>query len=241
MKIISSLFQINKKVVLKLAVSLIRTIVLYVIIVFALKLMGKRQISDLQTSELVITILISNIAAIPMQNTEQPLLTGVVPIGVLICCEILVSFLMLKSYKMRELICGKPVVVIDEGKIQQSALEYLRLSVEDLFEQLRQLDIFTLEDVWVAIMETNGQLSVLKRSEKQPPDAGTLGIQVPKASVDTVVVSDGNICDFSLKVCGLDRKWVEETAGSQGIDIKDIFIMTANKTKKYNIIKKEAA
>lgn len=241
MKIISSLFQINKKVVLKLAVSLIRTIVLYVIIVFALKLMGKRQISDLQTSELVITILISNIAAIPMQNTEQPLLTGVVPIGVLICCEILVSFLMLKSYKMRELICGKPVVVIDEGKIQQSALEYLRLSVEDLFEQLRQLDIFTLEDVWVAIMETNGQLSVLKRSEKQPPDAGTLGIQVPKASVDTVVVSDGNICDFSLKVCGLDRKWVEEIAGSQGVDIKDIFIMTANKTKKYNIIKKEGA
>ena len=106
MKIISSLYQINKKVVLILGVSLIRTIVLYVIIVFALKLMGKRQISDLQTSELVITILISNIAAIPMQNTEQPLLTGVVPIGVLICCEILVSFLMLKSYKMPELISG---------------------------------------------------------------------------------------------------------------------------------------
>lgn len=224
-----------------MAVSLIRTIVLYIIIIFAIKLMGKRQISDLQTSELVITILISNIAAIPMQNTEQPLLTGVVPIGILVCCEILVSFLMLKNSKIREIICGRPVVIIDEGKIRQDALRYLRLSNEDLFEQLRQLDVFSLNDVWFAIMETNGKMSVLKKSGKQPPDASVLGVEVPKATIDTVVISDGNICDFSLSVCGLDRKWLEGVLDGQNIDAKDVFIMTANKTKQFNIIRKENA
>ncbi len=222
-----------------MAVSLIRTIILYVIIVLAIKLMGKRQISDLQTSELVITILISNIAAIPMQNTEQPLLTGIVPIGILICCEIFVSYMMLKNTRLRQFICGKPVVVIDEGKVQQDSLKYLRLSVEDLMEQLRQMDVFSIEDVWFAIMETNGQMSVLKKSEKQPPDSSTLGITVPKAIIDTVVVSDGNICDFSLSICGLSREWLKSVIDNQNIDIKDIFLMTANKSKKFNIIKKE--
>ncbi len=222
-----------------MAVSLIRTIILYVIVIFAIKLMGKRQISDLQTSELVITILISNIAAIPMQNTEQPLLTGVVPIGVLICSEILVSFLMLKSTRVRQLVCGKPVVVINEGKLDQEALKFLRLSTEDLFGQLRQLDVFSLDDVWFAIMETNGQMSVLKKSEKQPPDAGTLGITVPKAKVDTVVVSDGHICDFSLSVCGLSREWLMGVIESQNMNVNNIFLMTANKSKEFNIIKKE--
>ncbi len=222
-----------------MAVSLIRTLILYVIIIFAIKLMGKRQISDLQTSELVITILISNIAAIPMQNTEQPLLTGIIPIGVLVCCEMLVSIFMLKNTRFRQLICGKPIVIINEGKIQQNALKYLRLSIEDLFEQLRQLDVFSLEDVWFAIMETNGQMSVLKKSEKQPPDASTLGVIVPKATVDTVVVCDGNICDFSLSICGLNRQWLYKVINGENVKLKDIFIMTANKTKKFNIIKKE--
>lgn len=222
-----------------MAVSLIRTIILYIIIIFAIKLMGKRQISDLQTSELVITILISNIAAIPMQNTEQPLLTGVIPIGILVCCEVLVSFLMLKNTKIRQLICGKPIVVISDGKIQQDALKYLRLSTEDLVEQLRQLDVFSLDDVCFAIMETNGQMSVLKKSEKQPPNCSVLGITVPKAELNTVVISDGNICDSSLSICGLNRDWLMDVISAQNVNIKDIFIMTANKSKQFNIIKKE--
>lgn len=222
-----------------MAVSLIRTIILYILVVFAIKLMGKRQISDLQTSELVITILISNIAAIPMQNTQQPLLTGVVPIGILVCCEIFVSYLMLKNTKIRQLICGKPVIIINDGKIQQDSLKYLRLSVEDLFEQLRQLDVFALEDVSFAIMETNGQMSVLKKSEKQPPDSATLGIPVPKSSIEAVIISDGNICDFSLSLCNLSRDWLKNTLQEKNINIQDIFIMTANKSKKFNIIKKE--
>lgn len=222
-----------------MAVALIRTIVLYAFIIFAIKMMGKRQISDLQTSELVITILISNIAAIPMQNTAQPLLTGIIPILVLICCEILASFLMLKNLKIRQLICGKPIIVINEGKIDQKAMEYLRLSTEDLSEQLRQLDVFSLDDVWFAIMETNGQMSVMKKSEKQPPDAMTLKLKVPEGELETVVVSDGIISESSLQRCNLSKEWLSEIFEKEKVKLEEIFIMTAKKSKQYKIIKKE--
>ena len=222
-----------------MAVALIRTIVLYAFIIFAIKMMGKRQISDLQTSELVITILISNIAAIPMQNTAQPLLTGIIPILVLICCEILASFLMLKNLKIRQLICGKPIIVINEGKIDQKAMEYLRLSTEDLSEQLRQLDVFSLDDVWFAIMETNGQMSVMKKSEKQPPDAMALKLKVPDGELETVVVSDGIISESSLQRCDLSKDWLGEIFEKEKVKLEDIFIMTAKKSKQYKIIKKE--
>ncbi|MGN1043930.1 MAG: DUF421 domain-containing protein [Acutalibacteraceae bacterium] len=222
-----------------MAVALIRTVVLYAFIIFAIKMMGKRQISDLQTSELVITILISNIAAIPMQNTAQPLLTGIIPILVLICCEILASFLMLKNLKIRQLICGKPIIVINEGKIDQKAMEYLRLSTEDLSEQLRQLDVFSLDDVWFAIMETNGQMSVMKKSEKQPPDASSLKLKVPEGELETVVVSDGIISESSLKRCNLSKEWLSETLKKEKIQLENIFIMTAKKSKQYKITEKE--
>ncbi len=222
-----------------MAVALIRTVILYIIIIFSIKMMGKRQISDLQTSELVITILISNIAARPMEETAQPLLSSLVPIAVLICCEIFVSIIMLKNSKIRQAVCGKPVVVINEGKVQQDALKLLRISTEDLFEQLRQMEVFCLEDVWFAIMETSGKMSVLKKTEKEPPDAATLGIAVPQGKVDAVVVSDGNISNFSLSFCGLSEEWLEGILQGQKVKLKDVFIMTANKSKEFNIIKKE--
>lgn len=222
-----------------MAISLIRTILLYILIIFALKVMGKRQISDLQTSELVVTLLISNIAAIPMQNTGQPLVSGVVPIVVLIFLEVAISMFMLKSSKFRKLICGSPVVIINNGKIQQRELKALRMTIDDLLEELRQLDIFAIEDVQFAVVETNGKVSVLKKSDKEPPDASTLGVVTPESGVEMVVVSDGEISDFALSVCDLSREWVEKIVKSQNIKLSEIFIMTADKDKKYNIIRKE--
>ena len=220
-------------------ISLIRTILLYVVIILAIKIMGKRQISDLQTSELVVTLMVSNIATIPMQNTAQPLLSGVIPILVLICCEVLVSIFMLKNSKFRKMICGKPVVIVDNGEIQQEELKNLRLSVEDLCQQLRQVDVFSIEDVAFAIIETNGKLSVLKKSEKQPPDASALKVTVPEAVIDTVVISDGEVSDFSLSLCGLTKGWVMDILKKKKLNVADVFIMTANKNKEYNIIEKE--
>ena len=222
-----------------MAVSLIRTILLYVLIIFAIKAMEKRQISELQTSELVITLLVSNIAAIPMQNPGQPLASGVIPIIILITFEIIISILMLKSSKFRKLICGSPVIVIENGKIQQNALKMLRMSIEDLFEELRQLDVFSIDDVSYAIVETNGKLSVLKKPDKEPPTASDLNVQPNFDGIEAVVISDGEISDFSLNLCGLSREWVEKIINDQNISLSDIFIMTANKNRKYTIIKKE--
>ena len=222
-----------------LAVSLIRTILLYMLIIFSLKIMGKRQISELQTSELVVTLLVSNIATIPMQNPGQPLISGAIPIIALVIFEVVVSVIMLKNSKFRKFLCGSPIVVIDDGKIMQNELKTLRMTVEDLSEELRQLDVFSLEYVSYAIVETNGKLSVLKKPDKQPPDASSLGIEVPDEGIDAVVVSDGEISDFSLSLCGLSKEWIEEVVQNENIKISDIFIMTANKNKDYNIIEKE--
>lgn len=222
-----------------MAITLIRTIILYSFIIFGIKMMGKRQISDLQTSELVITIMISNIAAFPMENASQPLLSSLIPIAVLVCCEILLSCLMLKSPKVRNLICGKPMVIINDGKVKQDALKYLRMSTEDLFGQLRQAQVFSLNDVWFAVIETNGKMSVLKKSGQQPPSASNLGLKLPEPLFDAVIISDGKISEHSLKLCGLNEKWLTETLKQKNIKQDDVFIMTANKNKEFNIIKKE--
>ena len=220
-------------------VSLIRTLLLYAVIISAIRLMGKRQISDLQTSELVVTFLISNIASIPMQNSSIPLFTGLIPIIILIVCEIVLSNIMLKSCKFRKFICGSPVVIINHGKIDQKAMKELRMTTEDLFEQLRQLDAFRLEDIDFAIIETNGQLSILKKPSKQQVDANMLGLSPPPQELETVVISDGEIAESSLSLCNLSKKWLKDVLDRKHLTLKDIFIMTADSNKNYNIIKKE--
>ena len=212
---------------------------MYIVVVCAIKFMGKRQIGELETSELVITFMISDIASIPMQNSEQPILSGLIPIGVLTCLEIFISWLMMKSPKFRQLTCGKCVIVIDNGKINQKELCRLRMSTYDLCEQLRQMNVFSINDVAYAIMETNGKLSVLKKSEKQPPDAQTLNVEVQKANLDLTIVSNGKINNYSLSLCKLDYKWLKKILQENNTKLDEIFLMTANFNKQFNIIKKE--
>lgn len=220
-------------------ISVIRTILLYIVIILAIRIMGKRQIGELQTSELVVTLLISDIAAIPMQNTEQSLLSGIVPILILIVCEIIISFLMLKRAGFRRIICGKPIVIISDGKINQSEMHRLRMSTEDLSEELRQQGIFNIEDVGFAIVETNGKLSVLKKPEKDIPTAEELGIKTNDKGLEVVVISDGEISKYSLKICGLSRDWLFDTLKKENTELNDVFLMIANGQGEYKIIEKE--
>lgn len=222
-----------------MAVALVRTLILYIIIILCIKIMGKRQISDFQTSELVVTFLISDIASIPMQNTDQPLFSGLIPIITLMCCEVFISYGMMKSPRLKKFICGNSVILIDNGKLDQKKLKNLRMTVDDLFEQLHGMNIFSLQDVAFAIVETNGKLSVLKKTAQQPPSASTLGIEVPNDTLETVIVNDGKISNFSLSLCGLNKEWLNGVLQGKGIKIEDIFIMTANKNKDFNIIKRE--
>ncbi len=146
---------------------LLRTILVYAFIILAVRLMGKRQISDMQASELVVTLVISDIIAIPMQGVEQPLLSGFLPIMVLVSLEIIVSIIMLKSPKFRNIICGNPVIVIKDGKILENQIKRLRISYEDLYSIMRQQDVFDVNEIKYGIIETNGSLSILKNEEEK--------------------------------------------------------------------------
>ncbi len=220
-------------------ISVIRTVLLYIVIILAIRIMGKRQIGELQTSELVVTLLISDIASIPMQDTEQSLLSGIVPILILIACEIVISILMMKRAGFRRLICGKPVIIISDGKIDQKAMHKLRMSTEDLSEELRQQGVFNIEDVSFAIVETNGKLSVMKKPEKDTPTAEELGVKTENNGIEAVVISDGEISKYSLDACHLDRKWVFRQLKKENVDIKDVFLMIANRNGEYKIIEKD--
>lgn len=212
---------------------------MYVFVIFAIRIMGKRQISDMQPSELVATLIISNIASLPMQNTSQPFFSGVIPVAVLVTLEIITSALMLKSSKFRRLVCGNPIVVISDGKILQKQMRRLRLSNEDLFTQLRQQDVFNIEDIQYCIVETNGSISVLKKPEKRQPSAENLNIEIQDKKIQAVVINDGEILDNSLDLCQKDENYIYKILKKEKKKVSDIFIMTLDGIGNYNIILKD--
>lgn len=225
--------------VIFMIISIIRTVILYAFVVFSVRIMGKRQISDMQPSELVITLIISEIAAIPMQNTSQPLISGVIPVLVLVALEIIASVIMMKSGKFRKLVCGSPIVVIRDGEILQNEMRRLRLTTEDLCVQLRQQNIFSIEDVQYCIVETNGKVSVLEKPQSRQPSAKDFGIEISDNKIETVVVSDGQILDNSLKLCRKSKNDVIEILKKENTKLSDVFIMTLDALGKYNIVWKE--
>ena len=220
-------------------ISLVRTVVMYVAILISVRLMGKRQISQLQTSELVVTLLISELAVMPIQQHDDPLWNGIIPMVVLVACEIVVSLLMLKCGKFRQAVCGNPMIVIQNGRVLQDQMRRLRMSTEDLFEELRQAGAFALEEVAYAIVETNGELSVLKKSAADSLTPKQAGVNVPEEALEVVVISDGRISQHSLKLCGKDPHWLREQLKCQGTELSEVFIMTARTDGKQLIIKKQ--
>ena len=217
----------------------VRTVLMYGAILAAVRVMGKRQISQLQTSELVVTLLISELAMLPIQEGNLPLWTGVLPMAVLVLCELLVSFGMLKSSRFRKLVCGSPTVVIQRGEILQNEMRRLRITTEDLMEQLRQNGVFYLEDVAWAIIETNGMMNVIRRPEEDPVTPRQLQPKPEPPVLETSVISDGEVSLHSLKLVGKDRDWLDRRLKEQGVAVKDIFLMTARSDGKWRIIKKQ--
>ncbi len=220
-------------------IAVIRTVILYVFVILAIRLMGKRQISDMQPSELVVTMMISDIASLPMQNTSQPLLSGVVPVLVLVSLELTVSAVMLKSRLFRKLISGSPVVVIEDGRLLQRQLKRLRLTTDELCAQLRQQNVFSLQDVQYCIVETNGVLSVLEKPSKRVPNAEESGIVIPDNKMEAVVVSDGAWVESSLRLCGSTKQEINNILQKKQIELNEIFLMTMDGNGVCQIIRRE--
>ncbi|MGI5893263.1 MAG: DUF421 domain-containing protein [Candidatus Merdivicinus sp.] len=218
---------------------LIRSVLLYLLIIFCLRLMGKRQLGELQPSELVITILISNIASLPIEDNSIPMAMGVVPIIVLAAFELITSTISLRSKRFRTLVSGRPMIIIRDGKIDQQAMRQLRFSIDDLMESLRGKSIFDPKDVQFAIVETTGQVSVYPKFAAQSATAGMLKLKGNDANPPTIVISDGQILSSALEACGLNEQWIFSVLRGQALNPTDVFLMTADSSRQYTIVPKE--
>lgn len=221
-------------------VTLIRTVILFVSIMLAVRVMGRRTIGEMQAGELVTTLLISDLAAVPMQEIGIPLLSGIVPIFTLVIIEISMSCLMLRFMPLSRLINGRPKVVVSGGVPDRAALRQLRMTNEDLFEALRKEGVFDISTVRFAIVETDGQLSVLLRSADSPASAKDAGLSVPPEQVRTLVISDGSVCSQALSLIGWDEARLNELLRQRGEQARDIYMMTACADGDANIIRKDA-
>lgn len=221
-----------------MAVVLIRACILYIIITFSLRLMGKRQIGELQPSELVVTILISNIAAIPVEDSSIPMLLGIVPIFTLVSLDVIVSAIMLKSEKVRKLIIGSPRVIISEGVILQKEMKRLRYSVDDLLEAMREQKIFDISEVYYAIVETNGKINFLQKNDFQSATKDDVGKAGATDNPPMIIIRDGVRDDEQLQNLGLGRGWLNSKLRENNTTERGVFLMTADKNGQSTIIKR---
>lgn len=220
-------------------VILIRMVVLYITAIASVRIMGKRQIGELQPTELVITLLISEIIAIPIQDTNIPLLNTLIAIFLLVGFEILTSIFNMKSVKFRTLIQGHPLIVINDGVINQDLIKQLRFTVDDLLEALRQKDVFDISQVQYAIVETNGQMSVLLKPEYEPVVREDLKIKPQDTKLQCLVVADGEMVSQDFHICHTNKDKLSKIIKKEKIKLDDILLMTIDKNGNKNIIKKE--
>ena len=200
--------------------------------------MGKRQIGDMQPNELVITLLISEIAAIPLQDANQPLGVGIAAILVLIVLEILVSAFALKSYFIRKLLSGRSIVIIKNGVLDQRAMRDVRMTVLDLVEMLRGQDVFDISEVDYAVLEVNGGLSVLLKDPHKNVTLKDLDIKSQKSGLPLPVISDGKIIEQSLKFLNIKRSDLNKILNKNSVTAENVFLMTLDHYKNINIIRK---
>jgi uncharacterized membrane protein YcaP (DUF421 family) len=202
----------------------VRVLILYLLIFFVLRVTGKRQLSELQPFDLVMTLLIADLASVPASNTGEPLIYGVVPILALFLLQQLVSFLSLKSDGVRKLVCGQSVLLISRGVVQEEALRASRYTLNDLMEQLRSKDAFNISDVEFAILETNGDVSVLLKGAQQQPTYRALSLPPPRAAPPYMLIQDGKLRPEELRKSGRSEAWLKKKLALAGCrEYRDAF------------------
>lgn len=218
-------------------VLVIRTFILYIIVVASMRVMGKRQIGEMQPSELVVAIMISDLASVPMQSIDLPLLSGIIPVLSLIVAEIIMSYLGLKSRFLRKIITGEPSVIIYNGHVNEGELKRLRFNMNDLLEQLRINNVPNIADVEFAMLETNGQISIIPKKEARNVTVKDLKITDAKAELlPFMLISDGELVKNELKRCGHDITWLKSELRKRRIEsIKDVFIASYDVTDGFYI------
>lgn len=197
----------------------VRTLILYGIVIVAMRIMGKRQLGELQPSELVVAIMISDLASVPMQAIDIPLLTGIIPVLTLIVAEVMMSYLSLKSKRIRRFLSGEPSVVVYDGEVNETELKKLRFNINDLLEELRLNGCHDISDVAVAVLETSGKLSVIPKDNARAVTVEDLQLEnVRRDGLPCVIISDGTLNKEELIRAGKSVGWLKKELKNRGID-----------------------
>ncbi|MGN0568959.1 MAG: DUF421 domain-containing protein [Candidatus Fimenecus sp.] len=220
-------------------VTLIRTVILYLFVISTVRIMGKRQIGELQPTELVITILLSEIVAIPMQDNDIPLLSAVIPVMVLVGFEILISVISLKSVRFRSAMQGNSIIVIRDGVPDLKEIKKIRFTIDDILEALRQKDIFDISKVQYAIVETNGSISVMLKPEFSEVTKKDLRLKAEDNGIPCAVIVDGRIIESNFKYCNMTLNKLNEIIKKDNIKIKNTLLMTVDKKGNKTVIGKD--
>ena len=219
--------------------SYIRTVILYLILICVIRLMGKRQIGEMEPSEFVVTMLVANLAAIPMQDGGIPLFSGLVPILTVLGVELVLSWLTLRSVALRRFLCGKPVILIDNGVLLQENLRQTRVTLDELTGHLREKDVLDITQVQYAILETDGNLSVFPFPKNKPAAAKDAGIQVKQQSLPVTIIEDGYLSRENLARAGKDEVWLETVLRQHSADGKSTMLLTVDASDKIYWLGKE--
>lgn len=218
----------------------IRTIILYAALVLCIRLMGKRQVGEMEPAEFVVTMLLANLAAGPMQDPALPLLSALIPIFTVLALELVLAVLSMKSETVSRLLCGTPAILIRDGVIDQKALCANRMSMDELAEQLREKDVFDLTSVQYAILETDGELSVMLYPARKPATAEAQGIRPEPTSLPFTIVTDGKLMRRNLRLSGRSMGWLRRELKKRSLALRDLFLLTVDAAGKVIAVKKEA-
>ncbi len=219
--------------------SYFRTIVLYLLLIFSVRLMGKRQIGEMEPTEFVVTMLVANLAAIPMQDGGIPLLSGLIPILTVLGMELVLSGAVLRSIFVRRLLCGKPVILVDNGNILQENLRRTRITLDELVGHLREKNVLDLRSVQYAILETNGNLSVFPYPKEMPANAKDAGIPVKAQHLPITIIEDGYVSRENLRRAGKSRRWVDTVLQEHKATVEQTWLLTVDDSDKILWIGKE--
>lgn len=220
-------------------IMMFRAAILYLLVVVALRLMGKRQLGELQPSELVVTILVSNIASIPMEDLTLPMMAGILPIVVLVTLELVMATFSMRFPKFRRLLSGNPVVVIRNGNIDQKALASLRYSIDDLMDGLRGQGYFDPREVYFAMVETTGTLSILPKFQSQQVNAGMMKLKGKDKNPPSILVSEGKICGEDHFKSPWTLQKLERILRADQISPAEVYLFLADDSGSYTVIRKE--
>lgn len=223
-----------------MVIAFVRTIILYLLIIVGIRLMGKRQVGELEPSELVLALIIADLAAVPMQDFGIPLLSGIIPILTLLSITMIISVLSMKSIRLRILLCGRPSIIVENGTLKQAEMKKNRFTVDELMEELRMKGFTDISTIKYAILETNGQISILPFADQKPPTAKAMNQAPQEAGLPLVIINDGRVLEHNLRCRGYDQNWLEKQLKAHKVKHpKDVYLLTADELGQVYFAPKE--